>query len=325
MLKPLADVLATTSGFCTPPIRTCPVWPRSGCIRPARLRHRTGGHDWPGFDRVNLAAMVQRLLGLGLAKGHGAADWSKRPLPEAWLNYAALDVEVLIELRSEIAGVLAAQNKTDWAAEEFEYLRRAESTPTRRDRWRRTSGLNKVRTTAGPGCGARDVDRARPDRPRPRYRARADSARLGDHRRRTGRPQDGRANSLRCPIFSGPKQRRSARRVAGRPRVGTPDRRSARRRRSPDRAAACRCGGPSANRRPRRIWRRPASALGKCRSRSAVPTENLVSPDLVRRLCWDFSGGPPMSRETVIAEFLSAGGARNWQRALVVPALSPRR
>ncbi len=49
-----------------------------------------------GFDRVNLAAMVQRLLGLGLAKGHGAADWSKRPLPAEWLNYAALDVEVLI-------------------------------------------------------------------------------------------------------------------------------------------------------------------------------------------------------------------------------------
>ena len=31
--------------------------------------------------------------GLGLAKGHGAADWSQRPLPETWLNYAALDVE----------------------------------------------------------------------------------------------------------------------------------------------------------------------------------------------------------------------------------------
>ena len=67
--------------------------------------------------------MVQRLLGFGLAKGHGAADWSKRPLPTEWLNYAALDVELLIELRAAIADVLAEQGKTDWAAQEFDYLR----------------------------------------------------------------------------------------------------------------------------------------------------------------------------------------------------------
>ena len=58
-----------------------------------------------GFDRVNLAAMVERLLGLQLMKGHGAADWSKRPLPAEWLNYAALDVEVLLELRAAVSAV----------------------------------------------------------------------------------------------------------------------------------------------------------------------------------------------------------------------------
>ena len=89
--------------------------------------------------------MVQRLLGLQLMKGHGAADWSKRPLPPEWLNYAALDVEVLLELRDAIAAVLEEQGKTDWAAQEFEYLRTLEATPTRRDRWRRTSGIHKVR------------------------------------------------------------------------------------------------------------------------------------------------------------------------------------
>ena len=89
--------------------------------------------------------MVQRLLGLQLMKGHGAADWSKRPLPHDWLNYAALDVEVLLELRDAIAEVLQEQGKTDWAAQEFEYVRTFEATPTRRDRWRRTSGIHKVR------------------------------------------------------------------------------------------------------------------------------------------------------------------------------------
>ncbi|PRC57330.1 ribonuclease D, partial [Mycobacterium sp. ITM-2017-0098] len=75
------------------------------------------------FDRVNLAAMVQRLLGLQLTKGHGAADWSKRPLPHEWLNYAALDVEVLVDLREAIAAVLREQGKSDWARQEFEYIR----------------------------------------------------------------------------------------------------------------------------------------------------------------------------------------------------------
>ena len=93
-----------------PPTRICPAWPRSGCARPALYDTELAGR-LAGFDRVNLAAMVQRLLGLGLAKGHGAADWSKRPLPDAWLNYAALDVEVLVELRDAIAGVLAEQHK----------------------------------------------------------------------------------------------------------------------------------------------------------------------------------------------------------------------
>ena len=46
--------------------------------------------------------MVENVLGFTLEKGHSAADWSTRPLPEDWLRYAALDVEVLIELRDTL-------------------------------------------------------------------------------------------------------------------------------------------------------------------------------------------------------------------------------
>ena len=53
-----------------------------------------------GLPRVGLAAVVEHYLGLSLAKEHSAVDWSTRPLPEPWLRYAALDVEVLDELRN---------------------------------------------------------------------------------------------------------------------------------------------------------------------------------------------------------------------------------
>src|SRR3954468_2384893 len=143
-MAPLADVLDTDEWILHAADQDLPCLAELGMV-PPRLYDTELAGRLAGFDRVNLAAMVQRLLGLGLAKGHGAADWSKRPLPDAWLNYAALDVEVLIELRDAIAEVLAEQGKSDWAAEEFEYLRTAEATVTRRDRWRRTSGIHKVR------------------------------------------------------------------------------------------------------------------------------------------------------------------------------------
>src|SRR5690625_1970363 len=43
-----------------------------------------------GWSGVGLAAVVERTLGVALRKEHSAADWSTRPLPDAWLEYAAL-------------------------------------------------------------------------------------------------------------------------------------------------------------------------------------------------------------------------------------------
>ena len=124
LLRPVAEVLDEDEWILHAADQDLPCLAEVGMRPPALYDTELAGR-LAGFDRVNLAAMAQRLLGLGLAKGHGAADWSKRPLPAAWLNYAALDVEVLIELRDAIAGVLAEQGKTDWTAEEFDYLRSA--------------------------------------------------------------------------------------------------------------------------------------------------------------------------------------------------------
>ena len=52
-----------------------------------------------GYPRVALGTLVEQLLGVRLLKEHSAADWSTRPLPKEWLAYAALDVELLMDLR----------------------------------------------------------------------------------------------------------------------------------------------------------------------------------------------------------------------------------
>src|SRR3984957_20335317 len=156
VLRPVADVLAEDEWILHAADQDLPCLAELGMQPPALYDTELAGR-LAGFERVNLAAMTERLLGKGLVKGHGAADWSKRPLPADWLNYAALDVELLIQLRAAIAAVLAEQGKTDWAAQEFDYLRTFKSgedatavTPAARpDRWRRTSGIHKVRERRG--------------------------------------------------------------------------------------------------------------------------------------------------------------------------------
>ncbi len=98
-----------------------------------------------GLPRVGLGALVESLLNIGLAKEHSAQDWSIRPLPEDWLNYAALDVELLIELKSEIEKLLQAAGKERWAQEEFAAILAAPPSPKRIDPWRRTTGIHKVK------------------------------------------------------------------------------------------------------------------------------------------------------------------------------------
>ena len=97
-----------------------------------------------GQPRVGLGALTENLLQFRLAKEHSAADWSTRPLPEGWLNYAALDVDVLHELADAVGALLKNQGKHSWAQEEFSSLLSFKPRPQRPDRWRGITGLNKV-------------------------------------------------------------------------------------------------------------------------------------------------------------------------------------
>ncbi|MDT5148105.1 MAG: ribonuclease [Mycobacterium sp.] len=322
-LRPVAEVLATDEWILHSADQDLPCLAEVGMRPPALYDTELAGR-LAGFDRVNLAAEVERLLGFGLAKGHGAADWSKRPLPDDWLNYAALDVELLIELRAAVADVLAGQGKSDWAAEEFEYLRVAGARePTvRRDRWRRTSGIHRVRDRRALAA-VRELwttrDRIAQRRDIAPRRVLPDSAIIDAALADPKTVED----LVALPVFGGRNQRRSA-------ATWLAALEAARKNPSPPEDAEPPNGPPPAarwsRRKPEAAARLEAAraALSEVSERVGVPTENLISPDLVRRLCWDWESHQQGSADPgeAVDAFLRAGEARAWQRGLVVPVLA---
>jgi ribonuclease D len=316
-MAPVAEVLAQDEWVLHAADQDLPCLAELG-MTPTRLYDTELAGRLAGFDRVNLAEMVRILLGLQLKKGHGAADWSNRPLPADWLNYAALDVEVLLELRAAIAGILDDQGKSQWAAQEFEHLRTVVPSPTRRDRWRRTSGIHKVRnqrtlaavrelwTTRDRIASRRDIAPGRilPD-------AAIINAATED--------PDTVEKLTALPVFGGNRQRRSAQtwlEALARART-TED--------LPD-ASEPQAGPPPAarwvRRKPEAAARLEAARTGlsELSQRVSVPSENLLTPDTVRRLCWDWQ--PVENTAEVIDAFLVDAGSRPWQRELTVPVLA---
>jgi ribonuclease D len=316
-LAPVAEVLGTDEWVLHAADQDLPCLAEIG-MRPTTLYDTELAGRLAGYDRVNLATMVERLLGLGLKKGHGAADWSKRPLPPEWLNYAALDVEVLVELRNTIAAVLAEQGKSDWAAQEFEYLRTFEGAPTRRDRWRRTSGIHKVRDRRAMAA-VRELWTTRDHIARRRDiapgRILPDSAIISAASADPKTVEDLTA----LPVFGGSKQRRSA-------QVWLDALSRARDNDNQPEVAEPQNGPPPASRwarrKPEAAARLEAARAGltELSERVSVPAENLLTPEVVRRLCWDWQ--PADDTEVAVEDFLRDAQARQWQRELVVPVLA---
>jgi ribonuclease D len=114
-------------------------------IHPIKLFDTELGGRIAGLPRVGLGPLLESLMEVSLAKEHSAVDWSQRPLPQDWLNYAALDVELLIELRNQMYAILENSKKLKWALEEFQSILDAPPPPPRIDPWRRTSGMHKIK------------------------------------------------------------------------------------------------------------------------------------------------------------------------------------
>lgn len=283
-------------------------------LRPAQLFDTELAGRLAGLPRVGLGPLVERLLGVSLEKGHGAADWSRRPLPEDWLVYAALDVEVLIELRDVLDDLLTSQGKREWAAQEFEAVRTAPPPPPRVDPWRRTSGIHRVRKPRQL-AGVRELWHARDELAEQRDiapgRVLPDMAIIEASVTAPTSSND----LVQLPVFRGRAQRRLAgywwgalQRSYDLPAEQLPP------------ATLPSDGPPPVNRWSDRdpdaaarlaAARAATTALGESHS---IPVENLLLPDLLRRICWQ----PP---DIPVADALRAGGAREWQVELMAPSL----
>ena len=162
---PSARPSRTRSGCCTRPRRTCRAWRTSACGRAGSSTPSSA----PGSPASSASASrpsSRSCSGLSLAKEHSAVDWSIRPLPEPWLRYAALDVEVLVELRDVLAAELERQGKLGWALRGVRRARRRAAPPHPAvDPWRRTS--RHAPGAHPPPAGRRPGAVAGPRRARP--------------------------------------------------------------------------------------------------------------------------------------------------------------
>ncbi len=275
-----------------------------------------------GYPRVGLATLVETILGFRLAKEHSAVDWSTRPLPEPWLEYAALDVEVLVELRDALAEELVEAGKADWARQEFDHLRGFEPA-VRVEAWRRTSGLHRVRGRRALGA-ARALWQARDEIAEQRDvtpgRIVPDAAIVAAAQ---AMPTD-RAALLSTRGFHGRgAERYSGRWVAALAEVAGMDEHDLP-------ARAPRGDGPPlprawAERDPvaARRLQLAREAMAALAEQQGLPVENVLTPDYLRRTLWS----PPTTRDpgelldAVVAQ-LSGYGARSWQIALAAPVLT---
>lgn len=287
-------------------------------INPVQLFDTELGARIAGFPRVGLGALLEVLLGVSLAKEHSAVDWSARPLPHDWLTYAALDVELLIELREKIAEALERSKKLEWAMQDFRAILAAPSPAPRVDPWRRTSGAHRIKKREQLAI-VREL-----------WNCRAGVAESED-------VAQGRLLSDAAIVelaLAAPRTKKlfekTLRPIGLRPRWSE---RSSLWVEAIERALALphdqlpELRAKSDGIPPAKIWKEKFPekyapytharfAIGELSRELSIPAENLISPDVLRRTLWK---SPPQSEvEKVLTEF----GARPWQAHLVAPALA---
>ena len=294
-------------------------------INPVKLFDTELAGRIAGLPRVGLGPLLESLMGVLLAKEHSAADWSARPLPKDWLTYAALDVELLVELRDHMYKVLADAKKLPWALEEFASILKAPPAPPRVDPWRRTSGMHKIKRRDQLAVIkslwiARDEIASKQDiaagkllndsaivelaiaAPTTKKEFEKCLRPLGLRARWMENLQlwlDSIASAVALPEDQWPTMRTNADTLP-----------------------------------PIKLWRdkypekfaplsHARAAIELIAEENQIPVENLITPEHVRRVCWK----PPVGATTTLSvslveTALSELGARQWQIDLVAPSLA---
>ena len=280
-------------------------------LRPTKIIDTELAGRLLGLDRVGLGSMVQELMSLALAKEHSAADWSTRPLPETWLNYAALDVDVLPELAERLLDELTRADKLEWAEQEFNHLLSFAPKAAKVDKWRGASGLNTIRDERGfavvksvwqarEELGKRlDVSPGRliPDSSlielaisRPKTKGE-----MSANKKFAGRASRSYLDTWWAALNEGLKDPKPPEmRIKS---EGIPNHRI------------------WAHKHPEADARLQAlkAAMTKLSGEYSVPTENILTPDYMRQLAWNLE----IQYEDEVREFLRNCGARGWQLDLV--------
>jgi ribonuclease D len=75
-----------------------------------------------GYPSIGLAALIQHHFGINVPKDEQRSDWSRRPLTDKQLKYAAGDVLYLIRLAQKLEKALEQADRLSWAQEEFRAL-----------------------------------------------------------------------------------------------------------------------------------------------------------------------------------------------------------
>ena len=296
-------------------------------LKPELLFDTELGARIAGCDRVGLGPLAESLLELQLAKEHSAVDWSIRPLRPEWITYAALDVDILLDIRDAVEKILTEQNKLKWAKQDFASILKSYqdyvfSDAAKPDRWRRTSGMHKVRDRLTMAI-VRDLWLSRDELAREIDLA--PGRVLGDDaiiELATKRPDNleavaktiGRRTRLEAPPFN--RWLNVLNSALKTPLEQQPELRVA-----------------SQSLPPIKIWkdRNPLGYARLTHARAAlielstqiqIPTENLVTPELVRKICWQQPPALNSEYEDFVIGQLTSMGARPWQIELVTPAIS---
>lgn len=261
-----------------------------------------------GMPRVGLGTVVEELLGIHLAKEHSAADWSTRPLPEPWLVYAALDVELLPDLRDAISALLEEQGKTAIAQQEFADELARDLKVVRNEPWRRLSGIHSIRGIRNLAVArelwlsrdelARTSDIA-PGRLVPDASLTAAAKAMPDTKRGLASLREFNGRASRTEI-----DRWWAAIEAGRTTDDLPVMRGNGDTLPPPRAWADR--NPEADAR----LKTARAAIVALSEELSIPVENLLTPETLRRVAWT----PPETLDSAsIGAALAEWGARPWQ------------